>query len=95
MAILLKISLTAAALGVTAQPSLGKKVSKHKDVPAESGTRLNAAPPHEVAAAQRQLSVLQWAAPGLTAAPVVVSAFAGEQQRATEVHKRVLGRALR
>lgn len=92
----LKTGLTAAALGVTAYSrALGKKVSKHKDVPAESGTKPNAATPQEVAAAQRQLSMLQWAVPGLTAALVVVSAFAGEQQRATEVHKGVLGRALR
>jgi hypothetical protein len=45
-----------------------------------------------VADAQRQLSVLQWGIPALTGALVVVSSFAGEQQRATEVKKGFLGR---
>jgi hypothetical protein len=30
---------------------------------------------------------LQWAIPALTGALVVISSFAGEQQRASEVHK--------
>jgi hypothetical protein len=48
-----------------------------------------------VAAAQRQLATLQWVVPALTGALVVVSAFAGEQQRATEVHKGIAQRLLR
>ncbi len=90
----LKTTLTATALGVTAYSrALGKKVSKHEDVRADSGTEPNAATPPEVASAQRQLSMLQWAVPALTAAVLVVSSLAGEQQRASEVHKGVLGRA--
>jgi hypothetical protein len=36
--------------------------------------------------------VLQWAIPALTGALVVVSSLAGEQQRASEVHKGVIGK---
>jgi hypothetical protein len=92
---LAKTTLTAAALGVTAYSRmLGKKVSKRTDVPAASGTEPAPTTPDDVAAAQRQLAMLQWAVPALTGALVVVSAFAGEQQRASEVKKGVAGRFL-
>jgi hypothetical protein len=88
-----KTALTAAALGATAYSRvLGKKVSAQGDVPAHSGTQPAATTPDDVAKAQRQLSLLQWAIPALTGALVVVSSFAGEQQRASEVKKGVLGR---
>jgi hypothetical protein len=83
-----KTTLTVAALGLTAYSrSLGKKVSEHTSVPAESGTEPTPATPREVAAAQRQLKALQWAVPAVTGALVVMSSFAGEQQRASEVKK--------
>ena len=88
-----KTALTAAALGVTAYSRvLGKKVSKNTDVPVESGTQPAVQTPPEVAKAQQQLALLQWAVPALTGALVGVSSFAGEQERATEVKKGVLGR---
>ena len=88
-----KTALTAAALGATAYSRvLGKKVSAKTDVPAESGTSPSATTPKAVADAQRQLKVLQWAVPALTGALVVISSFAGEQQRAEEVSKGLLGR---
>ena len=91
--VLVKTTLTAAALGVTAYSrALGKRVSQHTDVPAQSGTTPSIGTPKEVADAQRQLSMLQWAVPALTGALVVVSSFAGEQQRVSEVKKGVLGR---
>jgi hypothetical protein len=94
--IVVKTALTAAALGATAYSRvLGKKVSAHGDVPAESGTQPTAGTPAEVANAQRQLAALQWVVPALTGALVVVSSFAGEQQRAAEVHKGLAGRLLR
>ena len=94
--VIAKTALTAAALGATAYSRvLGKKVSAHGDVPAESGTRPTAGTPAEVASAQRQLTALQWAVPALTGALVVVSSFAGEQQRASEVHKGLAGRLTR
>ena len=90
-----KTAVTVAALGVTAYSRvLGKKVSAHQDVPAESGTEPSAATPPEVAAAQRQLKLLQWTIPALTGALVVISAYAGEQQRPTEVKKGVAERLL-
>lgn len=93
---LAKTALTAAALGATAYSrALGTKVSKHDDVPAESSTEPTAATPPEAAGAQRRLSMLQWTVPALTGAIEVVSAFASEQQRATEVHKGVLSRLIR
>ncbi|CAA9346907.1 MAG: ABC-type Mn/Zn transport systems, ATPase component [uncultured Nocardioidaceae bacterium] len=90
---LTKTVLTAAALGVTGYSRvLGKKVSKHTDVPASSGTEPAPSTPPEVANAQRQLALLQWAVPALTGALVVVSAVAGEQQRPSEVKKGVVSR---
>jgi hypothetical protein len=98
--VVVKTALTAAALGATAYSRvLGKRVSARTDVPAESGTQPAAATPEDVAAAQRQLRMLQWAVPAITGALVVVSAFAGEQQRATEekkgVTERIVGGRLR
>ncbi|VXB32461.1 hypothetical protein [Aeromicrobium sp. 9AM] len=90
---LLKTGLTAAALGVTAYSRvLGRRVSEQTRVPAESGTEPAPATPPEVAAAQKQLRLLQWAVPAVTGALVVISAFAGEQERASEVHKGLVQR---
>ena len=92
---LFKTALTAAALGATAYSRvLGRKVSQHQDVPAESGTEPTASTPDDVASAQRQLSMLQWAVPAITGALVVVNAYAGEQQRASEVNKGLLANLL-
>lgn len=88
-----KTALTVAALGVTAYSRmLGRKVSEHTRVPVESGTEPTTTTPPEVAAAQKQLALLQYAVPALTGALVVVSSFAGEQERASEVKKGILGR---
>jgi hypothetical protein len=90
---IVKTALTAVALGATAYSRmLGRKVSKRTDVPAASGTEPAPETPDEVAAAQRQLAKLQWAVPALTGALVVVSAIAGEQQRASEVQKGLIRR---
>jgi hypothetical protein len=83
---LLKTGLMAAALGVTAYSRvLGRRVSEHTAVPAESGTEPAAATPPAVAQAQRQLHLLQWVVPALTGAIIVVDAKLGEQQRPTNV----------
>ena len=90
-----KTALTAAALGVTAYSRmLGKKVSQERQMPAASGTQPESGTPPEVAAAQRKLRALQWAVPAITGTLIVVSSYAGEQQRATEVHSGVLQRLL-
>lgn len=91
--VVVKTTLTVAALAATAYSRLlGRRVSKLTDVPVQSGTEPESATPDGVAQAQRQLAVLQWAIPALSGALVLVSAFAGEQQRPTEVKKGVIRR---
>lgn len=86
-----KTLLTGAALGVTGYArALGRTVSAETAMPVSSGTEPEAGTPPQVAAAQRRLQALQWAVPGLTGALVVVSALAGEQQRASEAVPGVL-----
>lgn len=81
-----KTTLTVAALGVTAYSRvLGGKVSKHVAPPVHSATEPVATTPPDVRGAQDQLRTLQWVVPALTGALVVVSAFAGEQQRSSQV----------
>jgi len=81
-----KTALTAAALGVTGYSRvLGRKVAQQHKVAVADGTTPGSRTPAEVAGAQRQLTALQWAIPVLSGALVVVSAFAGEQQRPTSV----------
>lgn len=88
-----KTALTVAALGATAYSrALGRRVSEQSRVPAESGTEPAPETPKKVADAQRQLRALQWVVPALTGALVVVSAYAGEQQRASEVRRGFLQR---
>jgi len=92
---LAKTGLTVAALGVTAwSRALGRTVSKEGAVPAESGTEPAAATPPHVAAAQRKLKALQWVVPALTGGLVVISAYAGEQQRASAVGKGLVERVV-
>ena len=90
-----KTALTAAALGVTAYSRmLGRKVSSETRMPAQSATEPEVGTPPAVAAAQKQLRQLQWVVPALTGALVVVSSYAGEQQRASEVNKGLTQRLL-
>ena len=90
-----KTALTVAALAATGYSRvLGRKVSEQHSVPVESGTEPTATTPQDVSGALRQLRVLQWTVPALTGALVVVSSYAGEQQRHNEVKKGVLGRLL-
>jgi hypothetical protein len=91
-----KTALTVAALGVTAYSrALGRKVDAEPRVPAASGTEPTTSTPPDVAAAQRQLRLLQWAVPALTGAVVVMGAFAGEQQRPGNVLQGVVDRITR
>jgi hypothetical protein len=90
-----KTALTAAALGLTGYSRmLGRTVSDERRMPAASGTQPEAGTPPHVAAAQRKLHALQWAVPALTGALVVVSSFAGEQQRASEVRSGMFQRLM-
>ncbi|GAA2533099.1 hypothetical protein [Winogradskya humida] len=88
-----KTGLTVVALAVTGYSRLlGRKVAQEESVPALAGTEPASSTPGDVATAQKRLSTLQWAIPLLTGALIVVSSFAGEQQRAGEVKKGVLSR---
>jgi hypothetical protein len=88
-----KTALTVAALGVTAYSRvLGRTVASETRMPARSGTEAETGTPPAVAKAQKRLAALQWAVPALTGALVVVSSYAGEQQRAMEQHKGILSR---
>jgi hypothetical protein len=88
-----KTALTAAAFATTVYSRfLGRKVSQYHDTPAESGTEPARGADRDVAAAQRQLDVLQWAVPALTGVLVFMNAFMGEQQRPSEVRQGVLSR---
>ena len=86
-----KTLLTGSALAVTGLARLeGRKVSERAGVPVAAGAKPLAETPDDVAEPQQRLRALQWAVPATTAALLVLSAFAGEQQRASEV-----GRGLR
>ncbi len=90
---LAKTGLTVAALGATGYSRLlGRKVAKDTSVPAASGTEPTVDTPIEVVRAQKKLSALQWVIPALTGALIVISAFAGEQQRPSQVKKGILSR---
>jgi len=86
----LKTALTAAALGVTAYSRvLGQRISAEGATPSKRGTKPSKRAKADVAVAQGQLEQLQWVIPALTGALVVVSSYAGEQQRASEVLRGV------
>jgi hypothetical protein len=86
----LKTALTAAALGVTAYSRvLGQRVSAGGATPSKRGTRPSKRAKADVAVAQAQLESLQWVVPALTGALVVVSSYAGEQQRPSEVARGI------
>jgi hypothetical protein len=81
-----KTLLTAAALGVTAYSRmLGKVVAQGGATPSKRGTKASKRARADIAAAQARLDQLQWAVPAITGTLVVVSSFAGEQQRPSEV----------
>src|SRR5689334_15696083 len=87
---LVKTALTAAALGVTAYSrALGQVVSQNGATPSKKATKPSKRAKADVAAAQAKLDQLQWVVPALTGALVVVSSYAGEQQRASEVVRGV------
>jgi len=88
-----KAALTGAALAATAwSRALGAKLDQAGEVPVEGGTDPGGHTPQDVAKAQRQLKVLQWAIPALTGAVLVLNARMGEQQRPTQVTSGLLGR---
>ena len=92
-ATVVKTALTGAALAATAwSRTLGAKLDQAGEVPVEGGTDPGGDTPQDVAKAQRQLKVLQWAIPALTGAVLVLNARMGEQQRPTQVTSGLLSR---
>ena len=84
----IKLVLTAAALAATGYSRvLGKRMQNAGDVPVAGGTDSLSTTPAEVASAQRQLKILQWAIPALTAGILLSSDIHEELQRPTEVAK--------
>jgi len=81
-----KMVITGVAMATTAYSGvLGGKVAHGDGQPAAGATESLADTTSEVAAAQKQLKVLQWVTPVLTAAIVVLGAHQGEQQRGGQV----------
>jgi len=60
---------------------LGRRIANHSDEPSEGATEPTGGSTDELAGAQRQVKVLQWVVPALTAVLVVLAAQQGEQQR--------------
>ncbi|UZJ27045.1 hypothetical protein RHODO2019_19135 (plasmid) [Rhodococcus antarcticus] len=81
-----KLVVTGLALGTTAYSGiLGAKTAQGDGHHVTGATEPSATTPPDVAAAQKQLKVLQWVTPVLTAAIVVLGAQQGEQQRPTQI----------
>jgi hypothetical protein len=91
-----KTALTLAALGATAYSRmLGKKMEQANGTPVAGTTEPDRATPEDVAAAQRQQRVAQWAVPVFTGALLTVSSFAGEQQKPGSVVRGIGARIIR
>ena len=89
-----KTGLTVAALAATGYSRLlGMKIEKAGETPTEGITEPNHETPSKVAATQRRLKVMQWMIPALTGALIVITSFAGEQQKPKQVARGMLGRA--
>lgn len=85
---LLKTGLTGAALAVTAMArSEGAKFSARTGVPVAAGAEPLPETPSDVAVSQQRLRVMQWAVPATTGALMILSSYAGEQQRPSEVRR--------
>lgn len=92
---LMKTAVTVGALGITAYSrTVGKKLEQAGRVPVAGPTDPNDETPEDVASAQRQQKILQWAVPALSGAAIVVSAMMSEQQRSQHVLAGVARRVL-
>ncbi len=86
-----KTVVTAAALGVSAYGAyLGRTILAEPPQSSSGATEPGQSTSARVAAAQRQLQVLQWITPALTGAIVVLGAQQGEQQRPLQQFRQTL-----
>lgn len=77
-----KLLVTGVAAGTTVYSGvLGLKVKQHQAEGAAGATAARLEASEELAKAQRQLKLMQWATPTLTAVLIVLGALQGEQQR--------------
>jgi hypothetical protein len=80
-----KLALTVAAAGLTAYSGmLGRKVEKQSHQGGAGATEPSSSASGELASAQRQLKMIQWAIPAVTGVLVVMGAQQGEQQKPTQ-----------
>lgn len=90
-----KAAVTAAGLGVSAWSiALNRKMAAAGAVPVQSPTEPGARTPDDVAAAQRQLKVVQWLNPLVAGAIVAAGSWQSEQQRPAQVAAGVVRRVL-
>lgn len=79
---IVKTVLTLGAAGTSLYSGiLGTRVAKHQEEGAVGATEPSAGSSEELESAQKQLKVLQWVTPILTAVVIVLAAQQGEQQR--------------
>ena len=88
-----KAGLTVAAAGLTAwSGALGRKVEEQSHQGAPGATEPSPRASDDLATAQRQLKVTQWAIPAVTGVLVVMAAQQGEQQRPSQqLRTRLIG----
>ncbi|WBB81646.1 hypothetical protein O7606_09915 [Micromonospora sp. WMMD882] len=89
-----KTGLTVAALAITGYSRLlGMRLERAGAQPVAGVTEPQPDTPPAIVGSQRQMKVLQWAVPTVTGALIVVTSFAGEQQKPGQVLRGLLGRA--
>lgn len=87
-----KAVLTVAAAGLTAYSgALGRKVEKQSQQGGAGATEPAPGASDDLAAAQRQLKIIQWAIPAVTGVLVVMGAQQGELQRPSQQLRSRLG----
>jgi hypothetical protein len=88
-----KAGLTVAAAGLTAwSGALGRKVEEQSHQGGSGATEPSETASKDLAKAQRQLKITQWAIPAVTGVMVVMAAQQGEQQRPSQQLSTRFGR---
>ena len=91
-----KAAVTGLAFAATAYSRvLGQRIMEAGDVAVADGTTPLPETPEDVASAQKQLKILQWAIPAHVAALIVLSSKMGEQQRPAQVAEGIVDRLLK
>lgn len=81
-----KTAITLAGIGLTVYSGmLGKKVYEHAAEGAEGATEPRGGASREMESAQKQLKILQWTLPAMSALVIILGARQGEMQRPKNV----------